>query len=75
MVLEFYFRGLFGAVCGFELIAFLKAEEAGEDVAGEAAYAEVVFLNRLVEAETALVDAVFRAFELGLQCREVLVCT
>ena len=75
MVLEFYFWGLFGAVFGFELIAFLEAEEAGEDVAGEAAYAEVVFLNRLVEAETALVDAVFRTFELGLQCREVLVCT
>ena len=65
--LEVHFRGFLGAGLGFEFGASLKAEQAGEHVAGEAAYAEVVRLYRFVEEAAALVDAVFRTFELGLQ--------
>ena len=71
--LELYFRCLFRTFGSFKVSAFLKAEQSGKDILGEAADAGIEFLRRVVEVGTCHVDAVFGTFQLGLQFQEILV--
>ena len=58
---------------GLEIGALLEAEQSGQDVLGEAADGGVELAGRVVEVLACHVDAVLRAFQLGLQLQEVLV--
>ena len=49
-----------------EVGALVEAEHTGKDVLGKASDGGVVGLGRVVEVLAGYIDAVFRAFELGL---------
>ena len=72
-VLKLYFRSLVTTFGRFKISAFLKAEKTGKDVFRETANGCIKVFRRVVEVGTCYVDAVFRAFQLGLQFQKVLV--
>ena len=72
-VLKLYFRSLVTTFGRFKISAFLKAEKTGKDVFRETANGCIKVFSRIVEVGTCYVDAVFRAFQLGLQFQKVLV--
>ena len=70
---EFHRRCRLRSGLGLEVGVLLEAEQSGEDIAGEAADGGVELAGRVVEVLACHVDAVLRAFQLGLQLQEVLV--
>ena len=71
--LEGHTGSLAGGSIGLESSLLLETEHSREDVGGEAADGLVVFLHRFVEILTADGNTIFRAFELSLKFREILV--
>lgn len=66
MCLELHLRCLLGTLGRFEVGVLIEAEQAGKDVLGETADGGIVGFGCVVEVLAGHVDAVFRAFELGL---------
>ena len=71
MGLELYGGSVLCAFRGGEALFLLKTEEAGEEVHGKGAHHDVVGPHLLVVEFAPFVDAIFRAFELGLELAEI----
>ena len=71
MGLELYGGSVLCAFRGGEALFLLKTEEAGEEVHRKGAHHDVVGPYLLVVEFAPFVDAIFRAFELGLELAEI----
>ena len=71
---ELYLRSLGSLGLGLELRFCGETENTGPKVRREAFYGNVVFFNNVGIASALGGDAVFGAFELGLQAHELFVC-
>ena len=71
MGLELYGGSVLCAFRGGEALFLLKTEEAGEEVHGKGAHHDVVGPYLLVVEFAPFIDAIFRAFELGLELAEI----
>src|SRR5580698_2077965 len=70
--IEVNIRGVLAAGIRFIIGFLVKAEDAGKDIIGECLDFQVIVLYGGVEIPTGYVDAIFRAFDLGLKILELL---